>query len=148
VGLQERLVNDLRDAMRSNDGLRKDAIRMVRAALQNAEIEAHQPLDDTQIEQIISRDIKRRQESIELLRQAKRPELIKIEESSIALLQAYLPEMMSREQVEAAVCAVIARVGATSTAQMGAVMREAMAELKGRADGRLVNEVVRAQLSR
>ncbi|NLV74590.1 MAG: GatB/YqeY domain-containing protein [Chloroflexi bacterium] len=148
MGLQERLVNDLRDAMRSNDGLRKDAIRMVRAALQNAEIEAHQPLDDTQIEQIISRDIKRRQESIELLRQAKRPELIKIEESSIALLQAYLPEMMSREQVEAAVCAVIARVGATSTAQMGAVMREAMAELKGRADGRLVNEVVRAQLSR
>ena len=148
MGLQERLVNDLRDAMRSNDGLRKDAIRMVRAAIQNAEIEAHQPLDDTQIEQIISRDIKRRQESIELLRQAKRPELIKIEESSIALLQAYLPEMMSREQVEEVVCAVIARVGATSTAQMVAVMREAMAELKGCADGRLVTEVVRAHLSR
>jgi len=147
MSLQERLMTDLKEAMHANDGIRKDTIRMLRAAIINAEIAAQHPLDDAQVEQLIARDVKRREETIELLHRANRPELIQIEEASIKLLKAYLPQQMPREQVEEVVRSVIARMDAHSISQLGAVMRETMAQLKGQADGRLVNEIVRQYLN-
>lgn len=147
MSLQERLMTDLKEAMHANDGIRKDTIRMLRAAIINAEIAAQHPLDDAQVEQLIARDVKRREETIELLHRANRPELIQIEEASIKLLKAYLPQQMPREQVEEVVRSVIARMDAHNISQLGAVMRETMAQLKGQADGRLVNEIVRQYLN-
>ncbi|MHB9031658.1 MAG: GatB/YqeY domain-containing protein [Anaerolineae bacterium] len=140
-------MSDLREAMRANDSVRKDAIRMLRAAIINAEIAAQHPLDDAQIQQLIARDIKHREETIELLERANRSELIQIEKASIQVLQDYLPQQMNREQVEQVVQDVIIKLGATNISQLGAVMREAMAQLKGQADGRLVNEIVRHNLT-
>jgi len=137
---------DLKDAMRANDGIRKDAIRMLRAAIKNAEIAAQHEMDDEGIQQLIARDIKRREEAIEILRRANRSELIDIEEASIKLLRAYLPVQLSREQIEQVVQAIISKLDSPSPAQLGIVMREAMSQLKGQADGRLVNEIVRQHL--
>ncbi|MCE5260136.1 MAG: GatB/YqeY domain-containing protein [Chloroflexi bacterium] len=146
MNLQERLMADLQDAMRANDGIRKDAIRMLRAAIKNAEIAAQHELDDSQVQQLVARDIKHREEAIALLRRANRPELVQVEEASIKVLQGYLPQQISREQVEQVVREVIANLDARDTSQLGSVMREAMARLKGQADGRMVNELVREYL--
>jgi len=146
MNLQERLMDDLRDAMRANDSIRKDAIRLLRAAIINAEIAAQKELDDTQVQQLVAKDIKHREESIDLLRKANRPELVQIEQASIRVLQGYLPEQMSREQVVQVVRDVVARLDAHDISQLGMVMREAMSQLKGKADGRMVNELVREYL--
>lgn len=147
MNLQERLLADLNDAMRARDSIRKDAIRMVRAALQNAEIEVQHELNDQEAQQLITRDIKHREEAIVLLRKATRLELVQIEEASIQLLRAYLPQQLSREQTEQAIRDVVARLGASGPGQFSAVMHEAMAQLKGQADGRVVSEIVRKVLS-
>lgn len=147
MNLQERLLADLNDAMRARDSIRKEAIRMVRAALQNAEIEVQHELNDQEAQQLITRDIKHREEAIELLRKANRLELVQIEEASIQVLRAYLPQQLSREQTEQAVRDVVARLGASGPGQFSAVMHEAMAQLKGQADGRVVSEIVRKVLS-
>ncbi|MHB1357479.1 MAG: GatB/YqeY domain-containing protein [Anaerolineae bacterium] len=147
MNLHERLASDLNDAMRAKDSLRKDAIRMVRAALQNAEIEVQHPLSESEVQQLISRDIKHREESILLLRKANRHELVQIEEASIQILQSYLPRQLSSEQIEQVVHDIVARSGLSGSGQFSAVMREAMAQLKGQADGRIVSEIVRKVLS-
>lgn len=147
MNLQERLLADLNDAMRARDSIRKDAIRMVRAALQNAEIEVQHELNDQEVQQLITRDIKHREEAIELLCKANRLELVQIEKASIQVLRAYLPQQLSSEQVEQAVRDVVARLGSSGPGQFSAVMREAMAQLKGQADGRVVSEIVRKLLS-
>lgn len=147
MNLQERLLADLNDAMRARDSIRKDAIRMVRAALQNAEIEVQHELNDQEVQQLITGDIKHREEAIELLCKANRLELVQIEKASIQVLRAYLPQQLSSEQVEQAVRDVVARLGSSGPGQFSAVMREAMAQLKGQADGRVVSEIVRKLLS-
>lgn len=147
VNLQERLMEDLKDAVRARDSIRKDAIRMLRASIKNAEIAAQKELDDAQIQQLVVKDIKRREEAIEFLRKANRPELVEIEQASIRILSQYLPEQMSREEVERVVTEVIAALNAHDVSQMGTVMHEAMRQLKGKADGRMVSELVREHLT-
>jgi uncharacterized protein YqeY len=133
--------------MRAKDSIRKDALRMVRAALQNAEIEVQHPLSEQEVQQLIARDIKHREEAIALLRQANRPELVQVEEASIRVLLLYLPQQLSREQIHQVVREIVARLGASGIGQFSAVMRETMAQLKGQADGRVVSEIVRNVLS-
>jgi uncharacterized protein len=140
--LKERLAADLNAAMRARDSIRKDALRMVRAALQNAEIDVQRALNDQEVQQLITRDIKHREEAISLLRKANRLELVQIEEASITILRTYLPQQLDSEQVEQTVRDIAARLGTTGPGQFSAVMREAMAQLKGQADGRLVSEIV------
>jgi uncharacterized protein YqeY len=147
MNLQERLLADLNDAMRAKDSIRKDALRMVRAASQNAEIEVQHPLSEQEVQQLIARDIKHREEAIALLRQANRPELVQVEEASIRVLLLYLPQQLSREQIHQVVREIVARLGASGIGQFSAVMRETMAQLKGQADGRVVSEIVRNVLS-
>jgi uncharacterized protein YqeY len=147
MNLQERLASDLNDAMRAKDSLRKDALRMVRAALQNAEIEVQHPLNEQEVQQLITRDIKHREEAILLLRKANRLELVQVEEASIQILRTYLPQQLNNEQTEQTVRDIVARQSASGPSQFSAVMREVMAQLKGQADGRVVSEIVRRVLS-
>jgi uncharacterized protein len=147
MSLKERLMADLKDAMRQGDTTRRDTIRMARAAVINAEIAWQREASDQEVQQVIAQEVKRRVEAIELFRQGGRDDLVRAEEAQLAVLRAYLPEQLSREQVSEVVRHVIDEMGATSLAQMGPVMQRLMAELKGKADGRMVNEVVRELLA-
>ena len=147
MDLRERLMADLKEAMRQGNAVRRDTIRMARAVVANAEIAWRRQASDAEVLQIISQEVKRRSEAIDYARQAGRDDLIREEEAKIAVLRAYLPEQMTREQVDAVVRRVVAEMGATGLGQMGPVMRLVMSELKGKADGRMVNEVVREVLA-
>jgi len=148
MNLQERLMADLKEAMRSNDVVRRETIRMARAAIKNAEIEWQHAASDQEVLTIIGREIKKRHESIAQFRQGRREDLVAREQAELDVLQQYLPTQLSREQVADVVQRIVAEMGANNPSQLGPVMRQAMAQLKGQADGRLVNEVVREILSR
>jgi uncharacterized protein YqeY len=147
VNLKERLLADLKEAMRRGDAMRRDTIRMARAVVINAEIAWQHEANDQEVQQVIAQEVKRRLEAIEMFRQGGRDDLVRAEEAQLAVLREYLPEQLSREQVTEVVRRVIDELGATGLAQMGPVMRQVMAELKGKADGRMVNEVVREALA-
>ncbi len=148
MNLKERLMADLQGAMRSKDVPRREAIRMIRAAIKNAEIAWRRDASDEDVQALISQEIKRRVEALEMFRKGGRADLVAEEEAGLAVLRPYLPQQMSREQIMEAVQRVITAQGATKLEQMGAVMRQVMADLKGKADGRLVNEMVREMLSK
>jgi len=143
VTLKERLMTDLQEAMRSRDTIRREAIRMVRAGVKNAEIEWQRDATDSEVQNIIAREIRRRMEALDLYRKAGREDLISEEEAGIAALRPYLPQQMPEDQIRAVVERIVSELGASDPKQMGPVMRQAMIELKGKADGRKVNEIVR-----
>ena len=147
MNLQERLMADLKQALRDRDVPRKEAIRMVRAAIQNAEIDLQREASQEQVRAIISREIRRRTEALEMFRQAGREDLVAEEEKGLAVLKQYLPEQMSRDQIAEVVRQIVTELGATGPGQLGPVMRRAMAQLRGKADGRLVNQVAREILA-
>lgn len=148
MDLKERLMADLKDALRSQDTHRKDAIRMVRAAIVNKEIELQREVTDAEVEQLISQEVKRREEALELFRRAGREDLITKEQTELEILHSYLPEQLSQEEIKRVVQGIVAELGAKDRSQMGPVMRRAMEELRGKADGRLVNELVRETLNK
>ena len=152
MGLREQLMDDLKDAMREKDETRKRAIRSVLAAIKMAETELDADgqrvsLDDDAILRVIAKQARERQESIDAFRSGGRDDLVAREEADLAVLQGYLPRQMSREEIEVEVRQVIAEVGATGPQDMGKVMKPLMARLKGRADGRLANQIVRELLA-
>jgi len=147
MALREQLMEDLKEAMRRQDEARKRAIRSVIAAIRQAETEldaggARVSLDDGGILALIGKQVKQRQESIVEYRKGKREDLVAEEEAELAVLQAYLPQQLSRAEIEAEARQVIAEVGARGPREIGAVMKPLMARLRGRADGKLINEVV------
>jgi uncharacterized protein YqeY len=147
MSLKDRLTEDLKQAMRQGDERRKSTIRMVRAAITNAEIERGGELGDDDILTIIAKQAKQRRESVTEFSKAERQDLVDQEEEELQILLSYLPAQMSRDEIEVAARQVIAEVEATSLAQMGEVMRQLMSQLKGKADGSLVNQVVREILT-
>jgi uncharacterized protein YqeY len=151
MGLREQLMDDLKDALRAKDEVRKTTIRSVIAAIQKAETELDASgervhLDDRGILASIAKQAKMRQESIIEYRKGGREDLVAEEEAELAILQAYLPQQLTREEIEAEARQVIEAVGASSPRDMGQVMKPLMAKLRGRADGRLANEIVRELL--
>ena len=144
--LKDQLQEDMKAAMRQRDALRLSTIRMVRAAIINAEIAQGAPLDDAGVQAVIVHDVKCHRDSIIEFAKAKRPDLVAKEEAELAILLSYLPQQLSREEIAAAAREVIAEAGAKSPADMGKVMRPLLARLGDRADGRLVNQVVRELL--
>src|SRR5947209_8578878 len=123
--LQERIDNDLKDAMRAKDATRLGVLRMLKSAVKNAAIEkggATATLDDAEAAQVIRKQVKQRQDSIEQFEKGGRPELAAKEKDELAILTSYLPQQMSAEAIAEAVRGTIAELGATSRAQMGAVM--------------------------
>ncbi len=152
MGLREQLMDDLKEAMRQQDELRKRAIRSVIAAIKQAETEldasgSRVSLDEGGILAIIGKQVKQRQESIVEYRKGRREDLVAEEEAELAFLQAYLPQQLDRAAIEAEARQVIAEVGATGPRDIGQVMKPLMARLRGRADGRLINQVVRELLA-
>jgi len=152
MGLREQLMEDLKEAMREKDETRKRAIRSVIAALKQAETELDANgqraiLDDAGILGLIVKQARQRQESIDAFRSGGREDLVEREEGDLAVLNAYLPQQLGRAEIEAKAREVIAEVGASGLQDLGQVMKPLVASLKGRADGRLVNQVVRELLS-
>lgn len=152
MGLREQLMDDLKEAMRQQDELRKRTIRSVIAATKQAETELDASgervsLDDDDILALIAKQAKQRQESIVEYKRAGRQDLVDEEETELAILQAYLPQQLGREEIEAEARAVIAEVGASGPRDMGKVMKPLMARLRGRADGKVANQIVRELLA-
>lgn len=143
VGLKQKLTDDLKQAMRSGDKVRRSVIRLVIAAIRNAEIARQTALDDdTDILGIIAKEVRQRRESIEAFKQGDRQDLVAQEEAELTILNEYLPRQMSREEIIVAARQVIEGVGAQGPGDKGKVMPQLIAQLKGRADGREINVVV------
>jgi uncharacterized protein YqeY len=147
MNLKEQLQKDLKDALRARDESRKSVIRLALAAIVNAEVEKGGELNDDDLISILQKEARRRQDTIVELRQVDRPEMLAKEEMELAILEGYLPQLLSREEIAEEARQVVAEVGATGMGQMGLVMRQLMSKLRGRADGRVVNEVVRELLA-
>ena len=140
--LKQKLVDDLKQAMRERDKVRGSVIRLAMAAIKNAEIARQADLDDGDILGIIAKEVRQRRESIEAFSQGNRQDLVAQEEAELAILQGYLPQQMTREEIITEARRVIEEVGAQGPADKGKVMPKLMAHLKGRADGREINAVV------
>ncbi|MGD1996178.1 MAG: GatB/YqeY domain-containing protein [Anaerolineae bacterium] len=147
MGLIADLREDLKEAIRAKDERRKAVIRMCLSAIRLAEVEHGGELDRPALISVLQKEAKRRKETIEELEGAGRPERLAEEETELGILEEYLPQMLTREEIAQEARAVIEEVGASDFGDLGPVMRELMPQMKGRADGRLVNEVVRELLS-
>jgi uncharacterized protein len=147
MGLKERLQDDLKDALRARDERRKSVIRMALTVITNAEVEHGGDLDDPGVAAVLQKEARQWQGGSAELRQTGRFDLLAKEEAELAILEEYLPKLLSRDEIVAEARQVVAELGATGMGQMGPVMSALMSKLKGRVDGRLVNEVVRELLS-
>jgi uncharacterized protein len=148
--LQERIDSDLKDAMRAKDAAKLGVLRMLKSALNYTAIEksgAQDELDDVGATQVIRKQVKQRQDSIESFEKGGRPELVAKEKAELKILNSYLPQSLSAEELTKLVRDMIAEVGATSKAQMGAVMKAVQAKAAGRADGKTLSQEVQKQLS-
>ncbi len=145
--LLEQITAEMQQAMKAHDTVRRDTLRMVLTAAKNREKETGHVPDDAEMLAVIQREAKQHRDSIEEFHRGGREDLVEKEQAELAILETYLPQQMSREEIEVAARAAMATLGVQDKAQMGALMRYLMQELKGRADGRLVNQVVQGLLS-
>lgn len=147
MALKERLDQDLKAAMREKAQLKLDTIRMLKSAIKYREIELMKPLDDAGVLAVIGSEVKRRRDSVEQYRAGNRAELAEKEEREIAILQGYLPQQLSADELRAKVDEAVAKVGAQGPKDMGAVMKALLPEVQGRAEGKVVSDMVKARLS-
>jgi len=147
--LPERIDSDLKEAMRAKDAAKLGVLRMLKSALKYSAIEKSgttAQLDDTEATQVIRKQVKQRQDSIESFEKGGRPELAAKEKGELAILQAYLPQGLSADELAKIVGETIRELGANSKAQMGAVMKALQAKVAGRADGKTLSQEVQRQL--
>jgi uncharacterized protein len=150
MSLAQRIDSDLKEAMRARDAAKLGVLRMLKSALKYAAIEksgAEGELDDTEATQVIRKQVKQRQDSIESFEKGGRAELAEKEKGELAILNSYLPAAMSADDLAGIVRETIAEVGATSRAQMGAVMKALGPKVAGRADGKTLSQEVQRQLA-
>jgi uncharacterized protein len=149
MALRERLDADLKAAMKERDELKLSVVRMLKSAVKYREVEGEKAitLDETGILQVVGTEIKRRRDSVEQYRAGGREDLARKEEAEIAILQGYLPAQLSQAELEAKVDEVVARVGAKGPKDMGAVMKALLPEVQGRAEGKLVSDLVKQRLA-
>lgn len=148
MSLKEKIVSDLTASMKAQNASRTSTLRMVKAGLVNREIEKGGQLDDEEIAKLLKSMVKQRNDSVEQYEKAARQELADKEKAEIEVIEGYLPQAASREEIEAAVAAAVADLGASSMKDMGRVMKAAQAALVGKnADGRAVSEIVKAKLA-
>lgn len=144
--LKDTLSAAMRDAMKAKDETRKVPLRLVMAAIKEAEIEKKEELTDEEALRLVQKEVKSHQESIADAEKAGRDDLVATAEAEMAVLQEYLPKPLSPEELEAIVKGVISEEGASSMADMGKVMKAAMAKVQGRADGSKISQLVRQLL--
>ena len=147
MSLSEQLNEAMKAAMKARDSLRLNAIRMIRTAIKNREIEERHELDDQAVIGVLSTLVKQRKESAQVYRAGGRPELAEKEEQELAIIQEFLPAQLGEAELRAIIEAAVSDTGATSPKDMGKVMKVVTGKTLGRADGRLVSELVKARLS-
>jgi uncharacterized protein len=140
--LRERIDEDLKQAMRARDERRLSVLRMIRAGVKNAEVAARKTLDEPGIAGVVSKEVNEHRDSLEEFRKAGRDDLVAKEEAELAILLEYQPEQLTRDQVAALVGETIAQTGASGAKDKGKLMSALMPQVRGKADGRMVNEVV------
>lgn len=148
MSLKERITEDMKAAMRAKDAPRLSAIRMLLAAVKQKEVDERIVLDDGQIVAILDKQIKQRKDSIAAFEQAARADLVAKESAELTLMQAYLPQRLTAEEVNAAVARIVASLGAGGPGDMGRVMGAVKAELAGKADMGSVSAAVKSALAR
>jgi uncharacterized protein YqeY len=147
MSLKQQIISDLTASMKAQDAPRTSTLRMVKAALMNREIEKGSELDDDDMTKLLRSLVKQRRDSVEQYEKGGRPELADKEKAEIEVIEAYLPQAASREEIETAVAAAITETGASSMKDMGRVMKTVQTALSGKnADGRTVSEIVKAKL--
>lgn len=147
MSLKTQLQEDLKTALKARDEMRKSTIRLLLSAITYAEVEHGGELDAGRTIGVLRKQAEQRQEAIEQFRQAGRVESVAKEEAELRIIESYLPTQMTREDIEPIVRQIMAQEGATSMRDMGKVMKAAMDQLRGQADGKLVNQIVRELLS-
>jgi uncharacterized protein YqeY len=147
MSLKQQIISDLTASMKAQDALRTSTLRMVKAAVMNREIEKGGELEDEEMMKLLRSLVKQRRDSVEQYEKGGRQELADKEKTEIEVIEAYLPQAASRDEIEAAVAAAITETGASSLKDMGRVMKAVQPALAGKnADGRAVSEVVKAKL--
>ncbi|HMF55546.1 MAG TPA: GatB/YqeY domain-containing protein [Pyrinomonadaceae bacterium] len=147
MSLNERITSDLTNSMKAKDAARTSTLRMVKAAVKNREIEKGGELSDDEMTKLLQSLLKQRRDSIEQYEKGNRQDLADKERAEITVIESYLPQAATREEIEKAVGEAIAETGATSMREMGAVMKSVQGRLAGRsADNRIVSEIVKSRL--
>ena len=147
MSLKQQIISDLTASMKAQDAMRTSTLRMVKAALMNREIEKGGELDNEEMIKLLRTLVKQRRDSVEQYEKGGRPDLADKEKTEIDVIEAYLPQAASSDEIEQAVNAALTETGATSLKDMGRVMKAAQATLAGKnADGRVVSELVKAKL--
>ena len=140
--MKAKLEDDLKQAMRSRDTVRRDVIRYVRSEIRNQEIRVQEDLDDDGVVQVLSRQAQQRRESIEAFAEGNRADLVEKEQAELAIIMEYLPQQMTRDDIAELVQQVVDDVGATGPGDMGKVMSQIMPQVRGRAEGGEVSSIV------
>jgi uncharacterized protein len=148
TGLKAKLTEDMKDAMRAGNTVKRDTIRFLLSDVKYTEIAKMQTLDDAGIIGVISREVRQRQESIDAFKAGNRPDLVAKEEAELAVVKSYLPQQASREEIVRAAERIIKEVGAKSPAEKGKVIPKVIAEFKGKASGQEISTVVNELLSK
>lgn len=146
MAFKSRLAEEMKDALRSGDKVRLAALRLLHASVKNREVELRREVTDDEFLEVVSREVKRRKEAIEAYEKAAREDLLEIERREQEVLEAYLPEQMSDEEVRALVEEAVSATAAASPGDLGKVMGYVMGKAKGRIDGGKVNSMVRERL--
>ena len=147
MNLKQQIILDLTTSMKAQDAARTSTLRMVKASIMNREIEKGAELDDEEMAKLLRSMVKQRKDSVEQFEKGARQELADKEKAEIEVIEAYLPQSASQEEIEQAVSDAIAETGATSMKEMGKVMKAAQAQLASKnADGRTVSEIVKSKL--
>lgn len=147
MNLNEQLIEAMKTAMKAKDSLRLNAIRLIRTAIKNREIDERRELNDQEVIGVLSTLVKQRKESAQVYREGGRPELAEKEEQELAIIQEFLPTQLGEEEIRVIIEAAVSETGAASMKDMGKVMKVVSGKTLGRADGRLVSELVKARLS-
>ncbi|MZQ81899.1 GatB/YqeY domain-containing protein [Paenibacillus sp. 5J-6] len=146
MSLSDRLNEDMKQAMKSQDKFKLSVIRMVRSTIKNSEIDLKRSLDDNEVLDVLTREIKQRKDSLQEFTKAGRDDLAESLKAELVILAEYMPQQLSEEEVKAIVQQTIEQIGASSKADMGKVMTALMPQVKGRADGKLLNQLVQQLL--
>ena len=147
MSLKDRIQDDVKSAMRKGDAARRDALRLLMAALKQREVDERKPLEDADVVAVVDRMIKQRREAISQFEKGGRDDLAQKEQSEIAVFQGYMPQALSEAEIEAAVAEAMTATGAKAPADMGKVMAALKGRLAGRADMARVSALVKARLS-
>ena len=147
MGLEERLVEEMKQAMKSNEKLRLSTIRMIRTSVKNKEIEVRKKLEDEEIQRVFQGMLRKSEESVEQFRAGGRMDLVEKETEEMEILKSFLPKSLSQEEILKVIDETIQQNQASSLKDLGKVMKSVMSKLAGKADGKLINQLVKERLS-